>query len=126
MFTISTEDISKDSKGILYVLEIELEGKKLVKIGITSRKIEDRVCEILTSIWRRYREYPRCYVKRYKVVEGYRAKERELLDYFAEYVYSTKYKFSGSTEVFDVELALVVEKYEDMLRGTTAGGEDGD
>jgi capsule polysaccharide modification protein KpsS len=110
-------DIGRVSdKGILYILQLDLEDKKLVKVGITSRSVEDRVCEILTSIWKRYREFPRCLVKRYKPVDGYEEKEKELLDYFAEYAYKTRYKFSGSTEILDVELDLVVDKYEDMLR----------
>ncbi len=47
--------------GILYVLVIELEDKELVKVGVTCRdKVEDRVAEILVSIWKRYRIFPRC------------------------------------------------------------------
>ena len=44
----------KTKNGILYVILIELEGKPLVKIGVTHRSIEDRVVEILTSIFKRY------------------------------------------------------------------------
>lgn len=104
------------SKGVLYILRIRLEDKDLVKIGITSRPIQERVCEILTSIWTRYRLFPETYVKRYKEVDDYEYKEKELHEFFKEYRYETLHRFSGCTEIFDVPLEVVVEKYEDMLR----------
>jgi hypothetical protein len=64
MFTISL-----DTSGILYVLIIRLEDKELIKIGVTQRdKVEDRVAEILISIWKRYRIFPECYPKRFRKV----------------------------------------------------------
>lgn len=121
MFAISTKEVD-DSKGILYVLEIELEDKLLVKIGFTQRtKVEDRVVEILTSIWKKYRIFPKTYVKRFSTFEDVVSKEQELLKKFEEYRYSTKYKFSGSTEIFDLELDKVVEAY-DALEGRVKGG----
>ena len=42
------------TKGIVYVLLFELEGKTLIKIGVTTRSIEERVAEILVSIFQRY------------------------------------------------------------------------
>lgn len=104
----------KGTKGILYILLIKLEDKELVKIGITSRDIQERVCEILTSIWTRYRIFPETYVKRYKKVEDYEEKERELHRIFEEFRYETEHKFSGSTEMFHVELDKVVEAYEEL------------
>lgn len=114
MIPISTKLVV--SKGILYILLIKLEGKELVKIGITSRSIQERVCEILTSIWVKYRVFPECYPKRFKEVPRYEEMEKDLHGYFSEYRYKTQHRFSGSTEIFDVELDKVVEKYEDMLR----------
>jgi hypothetical protein len=111
MFSIPS---SVDS-GILYVLELQLEDKALVKIGVTQRdKVEERVCEILTSIWKRYRIFPQCYVKRYRTVSDVYGKEKQLHDLFEEYRYSTEYKFSGSTEIFDIELGKVVEEYDNL------------
>lgn len=122
MFTVSTDSIKEDSKGILYLLEIELEGKKLVKIGFTKRaKVEDRVVEILTSIWKRYREFPKTYVKRFSTFEDVYEREQELHSMFAEYKYETQYKFSGCQEMFDIELDKVVEVY-DALEGRCKGG----
>lgn len=110
----SVED--RPSSGILYLLEIEIEDKKLVKVGVTCRsKVEDRVTEILVSIWKRYRIFPRTYIKRYRTVEDVYGKEATLHKELAEYSYETEHKFSGCSEMFDVELDTVVEMYEKLL-----------
>ena len=100
--------------GILYILLVKLEDKELVKIGITSRPIAERVCEILTSIWVRYRIFPETYVKKYKEVIDYKHKEYLLHEKFKDSQYKTKHKFSGSTEFFDVSLEDVVKAYDEL------------
>lgn len=102
----------KKDNGIVYLLEFDLEDKKLIKIGITSRKIEERVCEILTSIWKRYRIFPKCYVKRYRKYDKPADVERQLHRQLEEFRYKTKYSFSGSTEFFEVDLVTAVELYD--------------
>jgi hypothetical protein len=116
--SISTGELvdSEPSSGILYLLEIDLEDRKLVKVGVTCRdKVEDRVCEILTSIWKRYRVFPRCYPKRYRLVSDVYAKEAELHRVLGEYRYVTEHVFSGSTEMFAIELGKAVEEYEKVV-----------
>lgn len=104
-----------DEVNILYVVLFELEGKSLVKIGVTSRNIEDRVSEILVSIFKKYRMFPYARPKRFKKTEKAYEKEAVLHEYFKEYSYSPENKFSGSTEFFDVPLELVVSVYEELL-----------
>lgn len=113
MFVVSTKDINN---GILYLLEMHLEGKVLVKIGVTSRKIEDRVVEILTSYFYKYREFPYTRPKRFRETENVYSKETILHEYFSEYQYIPEFKFSGSTEIFDVDLDIVVKAYEYLLK----------
>lgn len=112
--------ISKDvvrQDGILYILRIRLEDKDLVKVGVTCRdKVEERVCEILTSIWKKYRIFPETYVKRFKVVEDVYTKETRMHKLLEEYSYCTEHKFSGSTEFFDVHLDVVVGCYDEVIR----------
>lgn len=110
--SLSRVGIEPPKKGIVYVLEIELEGKKLIKVGITSRRVEERVCEILTSIWKRYRVFPSCYVKRYKTFVSPADKEVRLHKQLQGYRYTTKFAFTGNTEIFDVSLDTVVEMYD--------------
>jgi|TARA_R110000744_G_scaffold202521_1_gene321392 hypothetical protein len=117
-FTVSTKDsLVQSDIGILYVVCFTLEGKELIKIGVTTRKIEDRVSEILVSIFKKYREFPYCRPKKFKKTYDIFHKEAILHEYFKNYSYITEKKFSGSTEFFDVPLCKVVEAYENLLEG---------
>ena len=106
---------SMDTSGILYVLVIKLEGKELVKVGITSCSIEDRVCGILRSIFTEYRIFPEISPRKFKKVCDYRSKERVLHEYLKEHQYTTKHKWGGYTEVFDVSIDKVVAAYEHLI-----------
>jgi hypothetical protein len=115
--TVSTKNV-KDHVGIVYLLQIRLEEKELVKIGVTSRdKIEDRVCEILTGIWKKYRIFPECYVKRYRKTDRIFEKESYLHRQFREHRYIPEHVFSGSTELFLVPIEDVVVAYDELLAG---------
>lgn len=107
--------IPRTKPGILYVILIELEGKPLVKIGVTHRRIEDRVSEILVGIFKKYREFPYCKPKRFKVTSNTYEKEKTLHKHFSEYRYQPSKKFGGSTEFFDIPLEDVVEVYDKLL-----------
>jgi len=107
----------EEDVGILYIVYFELEEKQLVKIGVTTRNIEDRVSEILVSIFKKYREFPYCRPKRFRKTGNVYEKEAQLHRYFKERNYEPKNKFSGSTEFFDVPLDEVVEVYEQLLKG---------
>lgn len=113
--SINTKDLVQSTTGIVYVLVVYLENKELIKIGITTGKVEDRVTSILKSIWARYREFPRCIVKRYRTTDDIRTKEKELHQLFADKRYTTEFSFSGSTEFFDVTLDEVVEAYDNRI-----------
>lgn len=108
---------AEEDPGILYVSLFVLEGKDLVKIGVTSRNIEDRMSEILVSIFKAYREFPYCRPKRFRKTGNVYEKEAQLHAYFAEYQYTPDKKFSGSTEFFDIPLDKVVDVYEKLLNG---------
>ena len=110
------EDLG-ESSAILYLVQFDLEGKPLVKIGVTSRTIEERISEILISIFKQYREFPYCRPKRFRKTSDAYEKEAGLLNYFKEYKYATKKKFSGSSEFIDAPLDEVVKVYEDLLLG---------
>jgi len=100
--------------GIVYVLELELEDKKLIKIGITTRKIEDRVTEILTDIWKKYGVFPRCYVARYSKINDYFGMELYLHKHYKEFQYECEHKWGGSSEVFLLDTEDVKNKYDEI------------
>lgn len=116
---ISTKNLchlDDPTDGLLYLLELELEDKVLVKIGVTQRiRIEDRVCEILVSIWKRYRVFPKCVTKRYRSVKDVYAKEKFLHKTFSSDRYATKFVFSGSTELFTTPVEEVIKTYEAII-----------
>lgn len=112
-----TETCIAEDPGILYLVHFKLDDKDLVKIGVTSRTIEERISEILVSIFKTYREFPYCRPKRFRKTGNVYEKEAILHKYFKEYSYTPDKKFSGSTEFFDIPLDDVVKVYEDLLNG---------
>ena len=101
---------------ILYLLEIMVGDLQVIKIGVTCRKIEDRVCEILTSFFKSYRYFPYLRPKRFRKTTDVYEKEAKLLEHFKEYKYEPDSRFSGSTELISgVDLDVVVEEYERLL-----------
>ena len=110
--------MERTKPGILYVILVELEGKSLVKIGVTHRRIEDRVAEILVGIFKKYREFPYCRPKRFTTTRDPYKKEKALHKHFAKNSYSPGKKFGGSTEFFDVPLDDVVEVYDEIATPT--------
>ena len=118
LLTVSTKKINAEpraDKGVVYVLELELEEKKLVKVGVTCReKVEERVCEILTAVWKRYRYFPRCYVKRFSTFDLPYDIEARIHAELEEYRYQTVHVFTGSTEIFLVDLPTVTALYDSL------------
>ena len=107
--------MKRDTDGILYVLLVNMEGKDLVKIGVTTRRIEDRVSEILVSAFKVYREFFYCKPKRFKKTTNIFSKEKQLHDTFSSFRYTTSKKFGGHTEFFDVPLDDVVAEYDKIV-----------
>lgn len=112
-----SKKVNDNKEGILYLLDMVVDDKSVVKIGVTSRKIEDRVCEILTSHFHAYRFFCYCRPKRYRKVDNPYEKEAELLRYFSNRKYKSEKTFSGSSELVDVPLDEAVTVYERLLDG---------
>ena len=113
--SIDTSKVAKD-KGILYILSICLEDEDIVKVGVTCRnRVEDRIEEILRSIFKVYRYYPYCYPKRFRTVDNVYEKEARLHKQLEDYKYSVNKAINGYTEFFKVDLNVVVKMYEDLL-----------
>lgn len=112
-----TGNIEDQTKGILYILIIRLEDNtEVVKIGVTKRKIEDRIQEILLSFYTAYRYFPYCYPKRFKTTTDVFGKESILHKEFALSSYTFDKKFGGYTEFFkDLDMDLVLKRYEEII-----------
>ena len=115
---VSSEDKNlEEDSGIIYIVLFRLDDKELVKIGITTRTIEERVSEILVSMFKVYREFPYCRPKRFRKTSDIFEKEAILHEHFKKYSYKPDKKFSGSSEFFDIPLDDVVVVYERLLAG---------
>ena len=102
--------------GILYVLELEVDGKVVVKVGLTRRSdVCDRICEITTSYFHSYRYFPWVRPKKYSTVKNVYAKEQYILGYFRDRKYESAKKFSGCEELLDVDVLEVVELYNQLV-----------
>lgn len=108
-------------EGIVYILDIEVDGKRVVKVGLTTRKIEERVVQILTSHFKAYRHFPYCRPKRFRKTDNIYEKEQKILRHFEKTRYESKQKFDGCTELLDVPLDKVVEVYEKVLKDEDIG-----
>jgi len=108
-------DGDRSGPGIVYAILVELEDKQLVKIGVTHRRIQDRVAEILTGIFMQYRIFPRCKPLRFKTTEDPYQVEKDFHNYYSEYSYTPEKKFGGSTEFFDVPFEDVVKVYDENV-----------
>ena len=107
---------------ILYVLYLDLEDKRLYKIGVTRRAIEDRVMEILESIFTSYQIFPFCKPKRYQRTSDAFEKEKMMHEYFRNYRYECGSAFSGSTEIFyDVDPEVLLDIYDRVVAGEDLG-----
>jgi hypothetical protein len=113
MFEVKVED----ARSILYLLDMELEGKKVRKIGITSKRIEDRLVGIATSVFSKHRYFPYIYPKRFRKVDSALVKEQKILEYMKEYKWASEKEFGGHTEMLDVELDVLVDVYEKVVKG---------
>ena len=108
-------DIVED-EGILYLIEMDVDGKRVVKIGLTRRPtIDDRLAEIAIAHFKAYRQINYMRPKRFRKTSNVLQKEQLLLGYFADRKYESALHFSGCTELVDVDIMEVVQKYEEII-----------
>ena len=108
-------DIVED-EGILYLIEMDVDGKRVVKIGLTRRPtIDDRLAEIALAHFKVYRQINYMRPKRFRKTSNVLQKEQLLLGYFSSRKYTSEKPFTGHTELVDVDIMEVVQKYEEII-----------
>ena len=108
-------DIVED-EGILYLIEMDVDGKRVVKIGLTRRPtIDDRLAEIALAHFKAYRQINYMRPKRFRKTSNVLKKEQLLLGYFSSRRFVSEKPFTGHTELIDVDIAEVVQKYEEII-----------
>lgn len=107
-----------EDEGIVYLLEMTIEGKKYVKVGVTTRDIEVRMCELAVSCWKQYRYMPHIYSKRHRKTKGIFQKEAEILQALKEYRAEPDKTVQGHSEMHAIDLGYAVQVYESVLKGS--------
>ena len=93
-----------EDEGILYLIEMDVDGKRVVKIGLTRRPtIDDRLAEIALAHFKAYRQINYMRPKRFRKTSNVLQKEQLLL------------AFGGHSELVDVDIMEVVQKYEEII-----------
>ena len=105
-----------EDEGILYLIEMDVDGKRVVKIGLTRRPtIDERLAEIALAHFKAYRQINYMRPKRFRKTSNVLQKEQLLLAYFANRRYESALPFTGHTELVDVDIMEVVKKYEEII-----------
>ena len=105
-----------EDEGILYLIEMDVDGKRVVKIGLTRRPtIDERLAEIALAHFKAYRQINYMRPKRFRKTSNVLQKEQLLLAYFANRRYESALPFTGHTELVDVDITEVVKKYEEII-----------
>lgn len=105
-----------EDEGILYLIEMDVDGKRVVKIGLTRRPtIDERLAEIALAHFKAYRQINYMRPKRFRKTSNVLQKEQLLLAYFANRRYESALPFTGHTELVDVDIMEAVKKYEEII-----------
>jgi len=115
LFKVDRSAVVED-EGIVYLLEMTIEGDKYVKVGVTTRAIEDRVAELGLSCFKHYRYFPHIYPKRFSRTRGIYQKEADILMMLKEYRAAPSKLVQGYTEMHRIELECAVQVYESVLK----------
>lgn len=106
----------KNEYGILYLLEFVINGRVVVKVGVTQRSsIEERTAQILVSFFKVYRFFPYVRPKRYKRCEDPYGLEAKIKSHFKDHKTKFKKSFNGSSECFDISLDDAVSLYDSLI-----------
>lgn len=108
----------KLEEGIVYIIKMVLDdGMVVYKIGVTKRKIEDRLAEIVIEIFKKLRYIPRTSLKRFQKSTAYEGIEAELLELYSIYKYEWNIVFSGHTEfICDIDEEELLAEYDKRMK----------
>jgi len=112
--------------GRLYILKMYIDNQIVYKIGITkSERIEDRMCEILTSFFKVYRYIPKTVLKRHIKTKIPNTMERHLHHILKDYSITFDKKFNGYTEFFtDIDEKTLLDYIDTLDLNTVLDGVD--
>jgi hypothetical protein len=113
---VSTRKKVRKSQGIVYVLEVSIDGVARYKVGITARggrALESRVMEISSSYYSVYGYFPQIVPLRYAKTKWYYEVEAEIHSKLGSRLECKK--FDGSTEMFGCNREEVLRWYDVIM-----------
>ena len=115
---VNTNPVTKRKiRGIVYVLEMSVEGTLMYKVGVTARggnALESRVMEISVSYYRQYGYFPQVVPLRYGSTKWYYEVESCLHQKLSSHTVKVK-KFDGHTELFGCSREEVLRWYDAVM-----------
>lgn len=124
MVKISRDGVKKSlhikEKGIVYILKMMLGDREdptvVYKIGVTTRKIEERVLELVVSHFKIHRWFPQVVPRKFTRTTCYYEIEKELHDLYEGYRYNASEKIDGYTELFvGIDEEELISKYNEIM-----------
>jgi hypothetical protein len=114
---VNTNPVTKRKPdGIVYVLEVSIDGVARYKVGVTARggrALESRVMEISSSFYSVYGYFPQIVPLRYSRTKWYYEVEAGIHTKLGERL--TCKKFDGSTEMFGCSREEVLRWYDVVM-----------
>lgn len=109
---------SQLQSGTVYIIKMVLDcGTVIYKIGITARKFEDRLAEIVIDVFKHLRYIPRTTAKRFTSSTNYEHVETELLSMYKDKKYTWGFTFGGCTEfICDVDEEELLAEYDKRMK----------
>ena len=115
----------KCANGTVYVIEIEMDGVIVHKVGATKGSARKRVLQILEGVEREYEYFPKCTVVAERMCANYYQMESKIHRELSEYSYTSKHSFCGSSELFKLELDILLEVYNGVIDSDDEVEDDG-
>lgn len=102
--------------GTVYLLEIELEGKVVYKVGVTANAlVKTRVLQLIDGMEKVYGYYPKVTVRAEEKCSNYYQVESMVHRELEDYSYEACEVFGGCTELFIGEYAIISDKYKECI-----------
>ena len=105
----------KTIDGEVYMLQIDIDGTVVIKIGTTNRSALKRMLEIAEVIHAAYKFIPKMQILIAERTRNNYAVEAALLKKLAEYKYNPLFEFEGCSELVKCDHAIALAAYRECI-----------
>lgn len=101
--------------GEVYMLQIDIDGRSVIKIGTTNRCALKRALEISEVIHGAYKFLPKIQILINERTQNNYAVEAALLAKLKEYKYVPMFEFDGCSELVECDHAIAISAYRECI-----------